>query len=91
MSVLARLLSYAATCAALPVLRRKPAAGPALFTAPAGGAISLAALILVGWLLTHSTGRQARDATIAALVGLGVYFVSRLVRPAARSPVDRSP
>ena len=90
-SVLARLLSYAATCAALPVLRRKPSVAPALFTAPAGGAISLAALILVGWLLTHSTGRQARDATIAALVGLVVYFVSRLVRQATRAPIDRAP
>ena len=91
MSVLARLLSYAATCAALPVLRRRASAAPALFTAPAGRTISLAALILVGWLLTHSTGRQARDATIAALVGLVVYFVSRLVRQATRAPIDRAP
>jgi amino acid transporter len=87
-SVLARLLSYAATCAALPALRRKPTAAPALFTAPAGGAIALAALILVGWLLTHSTGRQARDAAIAALVGLAVYFLSRLSRPATKVPAS---
>ena len=50
-----------------------------------------AALILVGWLLTHSTGRQARDATIAALVGLAVYFVSRLVGRATRPPGGSAP
>jgi len=77
-SVIARLLSYAVTAAALPALRRRPDAPPALFRAPAGVAVSVAALVLVGWLLSHSTARQARDAGIAAAVGLLIYLVPRL-------------
>jgi len=79
-SVIARLLSYAATCAALPVLRRRPAAPAALFRAPAGVAVSVAALTLVGWLLSHSTVRQARDAGIAALIGLLLYLGPSMIR-----------
>lgn len=82
-SVIARLLSYGATCAALPVLRRKPAAPPARFKAPAGLAVSIAALLLAAWLLSHVTGAQARDAGIAVLIGLLIYFVPRLLGKAA--------
>jgi amino acid transporter len=82
-SVIARLLSYSATCAALPVLRRKATAPPAHFRAPAGLAVSLAALLLAAWLLSHVSGAQARDAGIAVLIGLLIYFVPRLLRRAA--------
>lgn len=85
-SVIARLLSYGATCAALPVLRRKPDAPPALFRAPAGLAVSVAALLLAAWLLSNSTGRQARDAAIAAAVGLGIYYLSSRGRRGEGSP-----
>ncbi len=78
-SVIARLLSYASTCVALPVLRRKLGAPEAAFTAPAGVAVSVAALLLTGWLLSHSTGGQARDAGVAAIAGLLIYFVPRMV------------
>lgn len=77
-SVIARLLSYSATCAALPVLRRKPGAPPAAFTAPAGVAAAIASLLLAAWLLSNVTGAQARDAAIAALLGLGIYGARRL-------------
>jgi amino acid transporter len=83
-SVLARLLSYAATCAALPVLRRREDAPPAMFRAPAGVAVSIAALILIGWLLLHSTARQARDAAIAAVLGLLLYLVPWMLGKRAR-------
>lgn len=76
-SVLARLLGYAATCAALPVLRRREDAPPAAFVAPFGIAISVVSLLLVGWLLLNTTGEQARDAGIAAAVGLVIYAVAR--------------
>jgi len=82
-SVIARLLSYGATCAALPVLRRRPEAPPAAFTAPAGVAAAVAALLLSAWLLSHSTGRQARDAAIAAGIGLLLYVLSRRTPRAA--------
>jgi APA family basic amino acid/polyamine antiporter len=75
-SVIARLLAYAATCAALPVLRRRT--GPeAAFVAPFGVAASVVSLCLVGWLLTNTTGPQARDTLIAAACGLLIYVVSR--------------
>jgi len=77
-SVIARLLSYASTCAALPVLRRKSGAPGAAFTAPAGVAASAAALLLIGWLLAHSSMGQARDAAIAVAAGLLIYFIPRM-------------
>ena len=76
-SVIARLLSYAATCAALPALRRKPDAPPALFRVPGGPVIVAGALVLVAWLLSHVTLGQARDAGIFAAAGIVVYLVSR--------------
>lgn len=82
-SVIARLLSYAATCVALPVLRRRDAAPRALFLAPAGVAVSIVSLVLVAWLLSNSTAGQAGDAGIAAAIGLVVYWASRAGRRAA--------
>jgi amino acid transporter len=72
-SVLARLFGYATTCAALPRLRRRPDATPARFLAPAGSVVAVVALILVVWLVTNSTAAQARDAGIAAVLGLLIY------------------
>jgi len=86
-SVIARLLSYASTCAALPVLRRQRGAPDAAFTAPGGVLASAVALLLIGWLLSHSTMGQARDAAIAVAIGLLLYFGPRLVaRRADSSP-----
>ena len=82
-SVIARLLSYGATCAALPVFRRRPDAPRAQFLAPAGVTVSIVALALVGWLLSNSTGREARDATIAVALGFAIYAASREKRKAA--------
>ncbi len=75
-SVIARLLAYAATCAALPLLRRRRNSPAATFVAPLGTAVSAASLLLTGWLLTNSTAIQARDAGIAAAIGLLIYFAS---------------
>jgi amino acid transporter len=76
-SVIARLLSYAATSVALVVLRRRPGAPPAAFLAPGGVPIAVVAVLLVAWLLMNSTARQGRDAGIAALAGVIVYAGSR--------------
>jgi amino acid transporter len=78
-STLARLTSYAVTCAALPVLRRRDE-HPAAFKAPAGVAVSVAALLLAVWLLSNSTLTEARDAGIGAAVGFLVYGTYRLSR-----------
>src|SRR6185369_10091094 len=68
-SAIARLLTYAATCAALPVLRRSHARRP-LFRLPGGTVISILALLLAAWLLANSTLREAITAALAGVVGL---------------------
>ncbi len=82
-SVIARLLSYGATCAALPVLRRRGNSPRAEFIAPFGVAVSVLSLLLVAGLLTQSTAVQARDAAVAAAIGLLIYFLPRGKTPRA--------
>lgn len=81
-STIARLLAYAATCAALPTLRRKQNAPPALFTVPGGTVISAVAILLSVWLLSNSTLTEARDSAIAAAAGLITYFTYKSLRRA---------
>jgi len=79
-SAIARLVTYAVTCAALPVLRRKPDAPKAVFRLPGGSLIAIAALLLSGWLLANSTLREGIQAAIAAAVGIAIYSAYRIVR-----------
>ena len=79
-STLTRLVSYAVTCAALPLLRRREDAPPAEFKVHGGEVIAVLVLILAAWLLSNSTLTEARDATIAAAAGLVVYFLYRSLR-----------
>ena len=80
LSVIARLLSYGLTCAALLVLRRKSDAPSPLFKAPAGVAVAVTALVLSAWLLSNSTQADARDSAIAAVAGLLIYAAYKLVK-----------
>jgi amino acid transporter len=77
LSTLSRLATYLVTCSALPVLRRRSAPP---FKMPGGTFISIAGVALCLWLLSNSTFREARDTTIAAAVGLVIYFVMRKPR-----------
>jgi amino acid transporter len=77
-STIARLVAYAVTCAALPVLRRKDGAPRAHFNLRGGVVIAIAALILSAWLLINSTLYEAIAATVAALVGILIYLAYRL-------------
>lgn len=61
------------TCAALPVLRRKSGHQHAPFIAPAGKIVSLAALALIVWLFSSTSWSEARQALVAAAVGLLLY------------------
>jgi len=90
LSVIARLLSYGVTCAALLVFRGRLTAPPAMFKAPAGVAVAIAALLLAAWLLSNSSFLDARDSAIAAGVGLLIYFVYRSTRK-TRSEAAISP
>jgi amino acid transporter len=83
-SAIARLVTYAVTCAALPVLRRRAGVPAAMFRVRGGPIIAVAALVLAVWLLANSTLREAYTALIAAAVGMAIYSAYRIVRHSAR-------
>ena len=76
------LLCYGATCAALPALRRRADAPEALLRVPGGSVIAVAALVLIIWLLSHSTWAQARVSALAAVAGVLIFAWSRRYRSA---------
>jgi len=78
-STIIRLITYAATCAALPVLRRRADAPPAGFTVRGGTAVAIAALILCAWLLSTVKWHDARLTAIVAGVGMVLFLVHALV------------
>ena len=86
-SAIARLVTYAVTCAALPVLRRKASVPAAIFKVRGGPVIAVAALALSVWLLANSTLREAIQAAIAATVGLLIYLTYRFAR--YKSPASK--
>ncbi|MFD2572087.1 APC family permease [Spirosoma soli] len=82
LSTLIRLSYFALTCAALPVLRQRenkmPSETPvALFTVAGGSVIALLAVGLCVWLLSNSSGREARDVAIAGTLGLLLFGAMR--------------
>ncbi|HXM46949.1 MAG TPA: APC family permease [Pyrinomonadaceae bacterium] len=89
-SAIARLVTYAVTCAALPVLRRRSGVPVAMFKVRGGPIIAVAALILAVWLLANSTLREAVTAVIAATVGMAIYSAYRIVRYNGRHGEQRN-
>ena len=83
LSIITRVIIYAATCAALPVLRRQNNR-PSAFRAPAGLAISVVCIALCGWLLFSSGWQAARDVAIAAAFGFVLYRAPEWVRSARK-------
>src|SRR5258708_4985121 len=79
-SAIARLVTYAVTCAALPVLRRRADVPAPAFKVRGGPIIAVAALILAVWLLANSTTREKVTAVIAAGVGMVIYLAYQIVR-----------
>jgi amino acid transporter len=75
LSAVVRLVTYFATCGALPVLRRRAKAPSATYRAPGG--IAVAGLLVCAWLLSSSTLREAGDAALAAAAGLAIYWAQR--------------
>ena len=72
-STIARLVTYGATCLALPILRRRQSGPAAVFRLPGGAIIAVLSLLLIVWLLLHSTLQEAIAAALAAAVGLAIY------------------
>jgi APA family basic amino acid/polyamine antiporter len=90
LTVITRVIVYASTCAALPVLRWRAkknsseAVDAAEFKAPAGGLISIVCIILCFGLLANSGWREARDVVIAMAIGLALYAFTRISQRAAQ-------
>src|SRR6185369_16035874 len=72
LSTVIRIVTYAVTCAALPILRRRRMQSAA-FEVPGGNVVAVVALILIAWLLSSSAWLEARQALIAAIAGLALY------------------
>lgn len=76
LSAIARLLTYASTCVALILLRRR-SAEPADFHVRGGVFIALASLALIVWLLTNVAWDKATYVAIAVAVGLLLCLIGR--------------
>ena len=85
-TVITRLIVFASTCVALPLLRRREKTAepqnadderPA-FKAPAGPIIAALCVLLCLWLLANSGWVEVRDVSIAVAVGIVVYAATRL-------------
>ena len=72
-STIARLVTYGATCLALPMFRRKEETPAAGFRLPGGTIIAILSLLLIVWLLLNATLQEAKAAAIAGAVGLAIY------------------
>jgi APA family basic amino acid/polyamine antiporter len=78
-TVVTRVLVYASTCAALPILRRRGESTDS-FKVPGGVAISVICILLCVGLLASSSWREARDVLIAMAVGLVIYALTKIKR-----------
>jgi APA family basic amino acid/polyamine antiporter len=89
-SVITRVIVYACTCAALPILRRRDVAASGSFRVPAGVPISIVCVLLCLWLLINSSWREARDVLIATAIGLVIYAVTRMGQRNIRSTASEN-
>jgi len=88
-TVITRVIVYASTCVALPMLRRRSKMAASVrtvgetsrsFVLPGGMLISMACVILCLCLLANSGWREARDVAIAIVIGLAIYAATQLGR-----------
>jgi amino acid transporter len=90
-SAVIRLIAYATTCAALPILRRNSGVPPPKFLAPAGPIVALTAVTLSVWLLANSTWGEARLVAIASVIGFVLYVPCALRRDVRHQVTPAAP
>ena len=73
-SAVVRLMAYATTCAALPVLRRDSTAPRPTFILRGGSFVAVTAVVLSVWLLSNSSWAEARLVAAAVGVGFLIYW-----------------
>ena len=88
-TVITRVIVYASTCVALPMLRRRSKMATSVRTAgetsrsfvlPGGMLISMVCVVLCLCLLANSGWREARDVVVAIVIGLAIYAATQLGR-----------
>jgi APA family basic amino acid/polyamine antiporter len=84
-SAMVRLSLYIVTAVCLIILRRRKDQPAPAFQVPGGLFIPILAIALSLWLLSNSSAREARDASLAAAVGLVLYGMTKLRSSAART------
>jgi amino acid transporter len=89
-SVMTRLAMYAATCAALPVLRRRSDLTAPTFQLPAGLGVAIVSTALCLWMASNSTGNEAVITAIAAGIGLLLFAAHRMFGRHERSGLEDS-
>lgn len=77
LSAIARIVTYAATCLAVPVFRRRETS-PSAFTVRGGAAVPAAATLLCVWLVASSGAVHLMLGFAAALAGWAIYGLGRL-------------
>lgn len=84
LSTIIRLIYFALTCAALPLLRHRNPTQPAPFRVWGGAGVAAVCVALCVWLLLNSEEDAAHDVAWVAGVGVGLYFLfNRKKRPRA--------
>ncbi|MEW5978498.1 MAG: amino acid permease [Acidobacteriota bacterium] len=78
LSVIARVAMYGATCAALPILRRRRDLLAPAFKLRWGTPAAVVGTMLCLWLLSNSTRQEALIAVVAMAVSLPLYFGYRV-------------
>ncbi|HET6973246.1 MAG TPA: amino acid permease [Pyrinomonadaceae bacterium] len=73
-STIARLVTYAATCLALPVFRARRNAPAAMFRLPGGTVVAILSLLLIVWLLRNARFDEVKATAYAAGTGLLIYL-----------------
>jgi amino acid transporter len=76
-SAIARLLFSAATCLAVPVLRRKMPDAPRRLKVPGGALVPIVASAVSLWLLSGITAAQAKAGAVALVVGAALALASK--------------
>ena len=74
LSTLIRLAYFTLVSGALPLLRKRTDMPEAQFQVAAGPVVSGLTVLLCIWLLSNSSGREARDVAIAGAIGLLIYW-----------------